>query len=351
MKKIHYNKVKLLKYSLFFAFLLSLCILLYFSKSILTPFIMGAVLSYILTPFAKIINKYFLTGKCVASFLAVAIFYSIALAFIVYVFPTVYKQVMHLYNFLITADISSVGQILKEKILKYLPGNLQEATDALLTQIPQYSVNFFTKLIAGIGQSTEFALHLIVVNILTPFITFYVLRDIDKISENFMMIIPKHYHHSLTFWISEIDNVFIRFLHAQVLVASIWAVYYSVGFSVINLSPAIPLGILSGVMIFIPYLGVIIGFCTCCVVAVLQFGLSTKIYAITALFMFGSVLDTAIVSPKIVGKKLGLHPLLTIFSLLLSANIFGILGMFLALPITVIIIMFLHVLLDKYNYE
>jgi len=139
-----------------------------------------------------------------------------------------------------------------------------------------------------------------------------------------------------------------QYLRGMLIVISIMAVFYSVGLSVIGIKGAVALGVFTAIMIVIPYIGITLGLSLAVLSALLQFGMSTQLIGVLALFGLGQFLEGFFLTPRLVGERIGLHPVAVVFALLLFGKIFGFFGVLLALPISAVSLVLVQYLWSVY---
>ena len=149
--------------------------------------------------------------------------------------------------------------------------------------------------------------------------------------------------------LNEIDELLSQYLRGQLLVIAILAVFYSVGLYLLGMTGAIALGLFTGLAIFIPYIGYGVALILALLSALLQAETGVNILAILGLYVVGQLLESFVLTPKLVGDKIGLHPVLVIFSLMLFGGWFGFFGVLLALPISAILLVLSRHLLTAYK--
>jgi len=167
---------------------------------------------------------------------------------------------------------------------------------------------------------------------LAPVVMFYLLLDWHPLLARMENAIPRVWHAKAVALAHEVNSVLAQFLRGQVLVMLILAVYYSIALSIADLPSAIAIGLLTGLLIFIPYIGFATGFTLALLVAILQFDGFGPIIAVLVVFGIGQVLEGFLLTPFLVGERIGLHPLAVIFALMAFGQLFGFFGVLLALP-------------------
>ena len=169
---------------------------------------------------------------------------------------------------------------------------------------------------------------------LIPVVMFYLLRDWNMILDRIDDLLPRRWRPKVRTIGHEIDGVLGEFLHGQLLVMVALAIYYSVALSIARLDHALAIGILTGVLVFIPYVGFGLGFMLGMLAAILQWNGWPGFLAVVGVYGFGQLLENYVLVPFLVGDRIGLHPLAVIFALLAFGALFGFAGVLMALPVS-----------------
>ncbi len=307
--------------------------LVWLLSPILAPFLFAAILAYILDP---LVEK--MSGRRVPRTLAVVLVMFLALLLIValalVVLPLFYKELRMLadrvpgflvwmnetvspwlndrFQIAFQFDIDTVKQI-AGKVL----ANNQDIVPQLLDSLR----------IGGLALVAFFANLLLV-----PVVLFYLLRDWSVLVGRVDRLIPRRYYERVTGIVREIDTVLAEFLRGQLVVIAVMTVFYVTTLWLTGLEFALPIGIITGVLVFIPYVGAMTGFLLGTIAALLQFGGSMNLVWVWAAFGVGQAIEGMVVTPKLVGERVGLHPVAVIFALLAFGQMFGFFGVLLALP-------------------
>jgi len=185
--------------------------------------------------------------------------------------------------------------------------------------------------------------------LIIPVYLFYLLFDLPQLKTFIESYVPERFRPAYSKKLAEVDAVLSGFVRGQMSVCAILALLYSIGLYVIGIDLAIAIGTLAGITFIIPYVGTIIGICLSVVMALLKF--NDILHPLLCLGWFGFVqlLEGAIITPKIVGNTVGLHPLMAIVALLIGGQLFGIIGMLLAVPVTAVLQVFLRSLAEYYR--
>jgi predicted PurR-regulated permease PerM len=170
--------------------------------------------------------------------------------------------------------------------------------------------------------------------LLTPVVLFYLLVDWHDFKARFEALIPRRWHAQTIGMLNEIDALLAQFLRGQLTVMAVLAVYYSVALAIAGFDTALPVGILTGLLIFIPYVGFTLGLLLALLAGLLQFEPLYALLAVGLIYGVGQVVESFFLTPRLVGERIGLHPLAVIFALLAFGQVFGFFGVLAALPVS-----------------
>ncbi len=313
---------------------------------VLTPFIVAAVLAYALTPLVDRLDA--LAGGRVPRLVAVLL---VELLFILAViglvlllvpvlaheWPRLREQVPQLLDRLnasaqpllkqIGIELSFSVASLKPAIMKYLNANMEEALGSLLASLK-------------IGGSV--ALTLLGNLILIPVALFYLLLDWKALVRRVLELVPQRLRGSYDSFMAEADDVLGQYLHGQLLVMLILAIYYSVALSLFGLDLALPIGIFTGLAIFVPYVGFGLGLVLAVLAGLLEFtgaeGPTRVALMVAVVYGLGQLTESLYLTPRLLGERIGLHPLAVIFALLAFGQLFGFIGILVALPVSAVLL-------------
>ena len=221
----------------------------------------------------------------------------------------------------INIDISNLKKIIPEWIANSSP-ELQKKAFSVISGL-------FTQ---GLGF-----LNTILNLLLLPIFTFYLLRDWDILVEKFRNLLPHSYRAMILDNLQEVDLRLNAFVRGQIKVCLYLAVLYTIGLLLVGIDLAIPIGILSGLLFIVPYLGTAFGIISSLLLALIDFGFSWQAIGVIVVFIVVQLIEGYYLTPKIIGESVGLSPLVVMVALLVGASLMGIWGMFLAIPITAIL--------------
>jgi len=174
--------------------------------------------------------------------------------------------------------------------------------------------------------------------IITPVVAFYMLRDWHKLTHSIDSLFPRRYYDVIQTQLNEIDNTLSGFIRGQALVCLALGLLYSIGLSAVGLKYGAAIGITAGVLSFIPYVGTAFGWITSLILAFIQFDNDwTHIGMVLGVFLLGHVMEAYVLTPRLVGKRVGLHPVWVLFALITGAKLMGFTGVLIAVPAAAVI--------------
>ncbi|TAL87034.1 MAG: AI-2E family transporter [Rhodanobacter sp.] len=187
--------------------------------------------------------------------------------------------------------------------------------------------------------------------VLIPVVAFYLLRDWDRLVATIDRVLPRSIQPTVAHLAHESDKVLGAFVRGQLLVMLALGVFYGAGLSLVGLSVGLLIGVVAGLLSFVPYLGFIIGFGAALIAVLVQYGDWPHLLLVCGVFVVGQLLEGYVLVPKLVGDKIGLHPVAVIFAVMAGGYLFGFLGVLLALPAASVIMVLLRYLLDQYQHS
>lgn len=254
------------------------------------------------------------------------------------------RYAQQLYQMTPAAIKSRLGIETPELLALRMNGLLQQARAAapdLLKPLLEFLQRAFS--------STMGVLLSILGYMIIPVYLFYLLVDLPRLKQFVDSFVPERFRPAYAAKLGEIDTVLSGFVRGQLSVCAILAVLYSLGLYFIGIDLAIAIGTLAGITFIIPYVGTVLGICLSMLMALLKF--HDVLHPLLCLGWFGLVqgLEGTVITPKVVGDTVGLHPLVAIVALLIGGQVFGIMGMLLAVPLTAVLQVFLRSLAEYYR--
>ncbi len=320
---------------------------------VLTPFVIALVLAYTLSPLVDHLYAFaqrrLPRGLCV---LVVEVIFLLMVATVLLLIvpilakeiPLLQSQLPQLVEHLMTQlqpwltelgiDYRIEPATVKQFLLDYLQTNRDDILVSVLPSIKLGGSLLFTLL----GYA-----------VLVPVVLFYLLSDWAALTRGVSHLIPRSKLEGVKSFISEADAVLGQYLRGQLLVMAALAVFYSVGLALWGLDLALPIGIFTGLAMCIPYIGFGIGFILALLAGVLEFDATRTTLMLATVYGTGQILESFYLTPRWVGERIGLHPLAVIFALLAFGQIFGFIGVLLALPLSAVLLVALRRLRIRYT--
>ncbi len=336
---------------LILALVLSSGWLIYLLAPVLTPFLFSMLLAYLGDPLVDRLERLGLS-RTLSVVVVFIVMVSSGLAMVVVLLPALQNQIAVLIqNIPVAIDWSQQWLLPKISSLfstEEFPIDVPAVKAALMAHWAE--VGSVAKNIMGhIGRSGQVIAAWVTYLLLIPIVTFYLLRDWDILIANVHDLLPRAVEPTVVKLAREIDRVLAEFLRGQLTVMAALGTIYIVGLSLVGLDLAFIVGLLAGVVSFVPYLGVIVGVIVAGLAALVQFHDVFHIVAVVAVFGTGQLLEGMVLSPLLVGDRIGLHPVAVIFAVLAGGQLFGFLGVLLALPVAAVIVVLLRYSKQEYQ--
>jgi predicted PurR-regulated permease PerM len=325
--------------------------LIYRLAPVLTPFVAGALLAYLTDPLADRLERAGLkrTTAVVAVFSAVLL---IAALIVLVIAPMLELQVSHLVDRLPTLNAwmkSSLSPWLRTRFGAQIKiANLDQLT-SLLAQAWQDNGGIAANIFNSVTHSGAVVVTWLMNVLLIPVVTFYLLRDWDVMIARIYDLLPRRYAPIVAVLAGEADQVLSAFFRGQFSVMLALGAIYSFGLWIVDLDLALLVGMVAGLVSFIPYMGAATGMLTGCIAAIAQFGTLWSCLPVLAVFGVGQLIEGTVLTPKLVGNRIGLHPVAVIFAVLAGGQLFGFFGVLVALPAAAVIMVMMRHLHDWYK--
>jgi predicted PurR-regulated permease PerM len=308
---------------------------LHFLGPVITPFLVGAILAYLGTPLVEWASRR-RVPRALSTVVVIVLFGLALCALFLVLVPMIQGEVAQAYRRVPDLVAQAAG-----KVTPWLQENFGiaptfdfEALKGLVAENMESARSLSMSLLSGVKTGGLIVVSLLVNLALIPVVMFYMLRDWHMIGERVGSLVPRDWQAKVQSIASDIDGVLAEFLRGQLLVMLMMAAYYAVALSIAGLDRAIAIGILSGLLTFIPYVGFGVGVLLGMLAALLQWAGWPGFVAVLAVYLVGQLLEGYVLVPWLVGDRIGLHPLAVIFALLAFGQLFGFAGVLLALPVS-----------------
>jgi len=324
-------------------------LLLYLLGPILTPFVAAGILTYICNPLVERLCRW----KVSRTWAVVLVMFGLLMLFVLLLLimmPLLQKET--------SLFIERLPQWIEAGRIRFLPllqqwfgSELQWDSAAIKQMLSGHWQNAggaAAKLLPWIENSGSALLALLANLVLIPLAMFYLMRDWNGLVARIDHIIPRHWHVKVREIATEVDRILAEFLRGQVSVMLLMSVFYVVGLWLVGLEFALPIGLIAGILVFVPYLGMILGLLLASLAAVMQFPSFSGVLVVWAVFGVGQLIEGMVVTPWLVGDRIGLHPLAVVFALMAFGQLFGFFGILLALPLAAMLLVALRHVKEAY---
>lgn len=306
---------------------------------VLMPFLLAAVLAYALHPLVEWLHAR-RVPRWLGAGLAIAALMLVLLAVLLLIVPVITQQVPLLreqvpallndlnrallpvaarFDIALQVDVSLV----REWLGKLISGHESELFDGVMSSLR----------IGGSALAAVFGNLL-----LMPIVAYYLLLDWTNLVERAKTLIPPRWRSQVQSFLDETDEVLGQYLRGQLLVMGILAVLYTVGLAVVGLKLALPIGVFTGLAVFVPYLGFGLGLVLAVLAALLQFQSLLGVALVGGVYLVGQVVESMYLTPRLLGERIGLHPIAVIFALLAFGHLLGFVGVLIALPASAVLL-------------
>lgn len=317
-----------------------LLLLIYLLLPIMGPFLAAAIFAYICNPFVDRLSEIRLgrwnLGRTAATLIVMMFLVLIIAILLLVVVPMLQKELGMVID-KVPRYVDNVRSITDPWLLEHFGVTLN--IDSL--QVKEMFVsnwrsltNSASKLLVVISTHGKAFINWVINLLLIPVVLFYLLRDWPSMLNRISRLIPRGRYVTVIGISKEIDDVLAQFLRGQLSVMVLMGIFYAVCLSLAGLELAIPIGLIAGLVGFVPYLGPATGILLALFAAILQFNHFSDLIPIALIFAVGQAIESMILTPWLVGDRIGLHPVIVIFALLAGGELFGFSGLLLALPVS-----------------
>ncbi|HKO88263.1 MAG TPA: AI-2E family transporter [Burkholderiales bacterium] len=331
-----------------FAVGLAFLLLLYYLSPVLAPFLMAAVLAYICLP---LVDK--MSRRMPRPFAVVLVILLVATIFIVLllvILPLFIREGITLAKS-VPGWLDSLNRTVAPWVNARLGTDIQldgESVTAAITDALQGNEDLAGKALATLRMGGLGLLGLVANLVLVPVVMFFLLRDWHSFIARFDQLIPRGWHLNVVGFFREANHALGQYLHGQVLVLMVMSLYYTLALWATGLDFFLPIGVVTGLLTFIPFVGATVGFVLATLSAFMQFDEITRIFWVWGVFLLGQAIEGNFITPRLVGNAIGLHPVAVIFALLAFGQLFGFTGMLIALPASAVLLVGLRKLRRRY---
>jgi predicted PurR-regulated permease PerM len=319
-------------------------------RAVLLPFLVGMAAAYMLDPAADQLQRWGLS-RGVATLLITVSFFIVLVVLLVLILPTLAVQAADL-----AAELPGYLERLRERAVPTLAGllarfdlGLDLSAKGLFQRYSSQGMDVLVGAVTGLLQSGVALLNLVALIFVTPIVTFYLLRDWDRMVVRIWAAVPPDLQPTLRRLAQDVDEVLAGFIRGQGLVCLFLALFYGLGLWLVGLRYGLIIGLLTGIFSFIPYIGMTLGMVVGLAVAAFQFQDLWLIGLVAGVFALGQFIEGNLISPRLIGSRIRLHPVWVIFAVLAGTALAGVVGTLLAVPVAAVIGVLLRFALERYR--
>lgn len=312
------------------------CIFLFSIREVLSPFFVSILIAYLLDPITNRLESYGVK-RYLTVLIIVSLFFTILSLLLFILTPLFFAQIEQFIHsipryesFVIRkfADLTELFPKLDKQIATQLNNQLSSHANQAL--------RYTGIIIKEIFQSGLTILNLLALIFFTPILVFYMLRDWPELKNHLKKLIPLKQKEIFAEQLNQIDKVLSAYIRGQLIVCLLLSIFYAITLYAIGLNYHLLIAIVSGLLNIIPFFGVVVGVIICAIVAFIQSSSIEYTFLVISIFTIGHLIEAYLIFPKLIGDKVGLHPLWIFFSLLAGSALFGFWGLLLAVPVAAI---------------
>ena len=323
-----------------------LLIFLWLLGDILLPFVLGAAIAYLLDPIVDRLERLG-TGRVLGTILILMAAFFVLFFIFLLLIPLVIDQ----FRLLVAAVpdlVTSVQALVLNQIASISPES--EALNSPVSNLSTMAQEKLGIIFGSVMASAISLIDVIMLMVITPVVAVYLLVDWDRILEKINELLPLDHASVVRSLASEIDSTLSAFVRGMIAVCLVLGIYYATALSLIGLEFGLIIGFIAGLVSFIPYVGALLGGVLAIGLALIQFWGDFELVAlVVGVFIVGQIFEGNILTPKLVGNSVGLHPVSLILALSLFGAFFGFIGLLLAVPLAASAGVILRFFIKKYK--
>lgn len=316
-------------------------------SGILLPFVVGLAVAYLLDPVADRMEAWRMP-RWLATSIAIVLFFGLVISVFIAIAPMMRDQVVGFANAL-------PGYI--DRVRPLVMGLIDEAGGTAQAQnlVEQSSGKLVEWIAAHMGQllASGIALfNLFTLILISPVVAFYLLRDWDIIVARLKALLPRQHRATINTLLADMDYALSGFVRGQFLVCMALAVLYAFGWSLLGLNYALVLGLIAGLLAFVPLAGPFFASALAVLVALGQFGTDwVQVALVYVVFVIVQGIEGSVLTPNLIGNRVGLHPVWVIFAIFAGGELLGVVGIFLAVPVAAVVAVLSRWLVQQYLHS
>ncbi len=328
--------------------------IVYLARSILIPFLLAFLLAYAFDPVVGFLERKKIRRSLAIWFVIILIAAALAL-FLLVVIPLIQEETTRALEQLpryFEHVRTNLFPYLEQRFDIHIPKTYEEISEAILPRLREEAPNIFrpvTAILLSVFSNTAYLLAVIANLIVIPFAFYYFLKDFETLKAKVWEYIPPRHRPEVSRWLRELDRSLAGFIRGQLLVILFLAVLYGIGLTLIGVDLAFVLGIIGAFGEIVPYVGFIVGLSLAVLVSLLQY--QDFLHPLYVVFLFAAVqsVQGLVIAPLVMGQQVGLHPLVVIAAIYIGGDLFGFVGILLAVPGAAVVVVLLKALAEHYR--
>ncbi len=325
---------------------------LYLLGPVLTPFVIAAIFAYLFNPFVHRLQRW-RVPRSVAVSIVFALMVLLLVAILLVLVPFMQKQIVNFYTQLplwIDWVHKNAAPWLQEHFDVSLDWPDSQQLVSMLKEHLSQAGGIAALVIARVSKSGFALLGWIADLVIIPVVAFYLMRDWDELIARIRELIPRSIEPVVSQLARDSDDVLSAFMRGQLSVMIALGLIYALGLKLVGIDVGPLIGAIAGLISFVPYLGSIVGVVMGVIAALVQFPSDwSHVLLVAGVFAIGNLLESYVLVPRLIGHKIGLHPVAVIFAILAGGQLFGFVGVLLALPVASVVMVLLHYLHQQYR--
>lgn len=312
--------------------------LVWLLQDALLPFLIGIAIAYLLNPVCEVLYRRGF-NRTAATTIILLVFVVITSLLILFITPIIVDQVRQLAA-AIPGYVESVRAFIEPQIREIMETLSPEQSQKIQEAAQRYAGNMAGALgtaAEGLWRGSQAVISFFSLLVITPIVAFYMLRDWHQLVAKIDSWLPRAHAETIRQQVREVDRTLSGFVRGQAMVCFLLGVYYSISLSVVGVNYGFVVGVIAGLLSFIPFVGSTFGLVAATALALVQFDSYTPAAIVIGIFMVAQFLEGNVIAPKFIGESVGLHPVWIIFALVAGGSLLGFTGMLLAVPVAAVI--------------
>lgn len=315
---------------------------------LLWPFVTSFVLAYLLSPLVGLMERWM--SRTIAIALIVVVILGALSGIGIVVIPLVTQEILDfalrvpVYAAMLKQFYDQIFNGLQSIGVNLPGGQIQQILLERLPKLGELIAEQTTAALRGLGSGLATLLNFLMI----PFVTFYMIKDYDRIVKTVARILPRRHAASIGEFLARVDEILGQYLRGQMLVCSFIAVLTATGLMMFGIRYAVLLGLMAGLFNLIPYIGIAVALSVACLVALLDTDPAGSLLKVIGVFVVVQSIEGNFLSPRVVGQRVGLHPVWVMFALVVGAHFWGFLGMLVAIPVAAVVNILCKVIAERY---